>query len=68
MTLYKIINVSPIQEHLYQTRYGGAKQKRCKQGSLDGFFKKQRIDSDAMKFWTKTSESFSSPYWIKLHL
>jgi hypothetical protein len=21
-----------------------------------------------MKFWTKTSESFSSPYWIKLHL
>jgi hypothetical protein len=24
MTLYKIINVSPIQEHPYQTRYGGA--------------------------------------------
>jgi hypothetical protein len=22
----------------------------CKEGSLDGFFKKQRIDSDAMKF------------------
>jgi hypothetical protein len=22
-------------------------KKRCKQGSLDGFFKKQRIDSDA---------------------
>jgi hypothetical protein len=43
-------NASPIQEHLYQTRYGGAKQKRCKQGSLDGFFKIQRIDSDAMKF------------------
>ena len=28
MTLYKIINVSPIQEHPYQTRYGGAKQKK----------------------------------------
>jgi hypothetical protein len=50
MTLYKIINVSPIQEHPYQTRYGGTEQKKSKQGSLDGFFKKQRIDSDAMKF------------------
>jgi hypothetical protein len=27
MTLYKITNVSPIQEHPYQTRYGGAEQK-----------------------------------------
>jgi hypothetical protein len=26
MMLYKNINVSPIQEHPYQTRYGGAKQ------------------------------------------
>jgi hypothetical protein len=29
MTLYKIINVSPIQEHPYQTRYGGAEPKKC---------------------------------------
>jgi hypothetical protein len=28
MTLYKIINVSPIQEHPCQTRYGGAEQKK----------------------------------------
>jgi hypothetical protein len=48
MTLYKIINVSPIQAHPYQTRYMAApSKKRCKQSSLDVFFKKQRIDSDA---------------------
>ena len=48
MTLYKIINVSPIQEHPYQTRYMAVpSKKRCKQSSLDGFFKKQRIDSNA---------------------
>ena len=28
MTLYKIINVSTIQEHPYQTRYGGAEQRK----------------------------------------
>jgi hypothetical protein len=28
MMLYKIINVSPIQEHPYQTRYGGDEQKK----------------------------------------
>jgi hypothetical protein len=28
-------------------------KKRCKQGSLDGFFKKQRIDSDAGNYKLK---------------
>jgi hypothetical protein len=47
MTLYKIINVSPIHNTLIKHAMAAPSKKRCKQGSLDAFSK-----SEEKRFFT----------------
>jgi hypothetical protein len=45
MTLYKIINVSPIQQHPYQTRYGGTEQTKMQTRFTGRLFQKAKSDA-----------------------